>query len=93
MDVRNEGGTHGVTGAAEPDLIVTDDPALIVASSSNQSVAYMGLLSVLLQWHVEDPVDETKRLCNEAVYSYQDNRNPLIDHPEWAACLHQPQCN
>lgn len=93
MDVRYEGGTHGVTGAAEPDLVLTDDPGLIQASSSNLSVAYMGRLADLLRWHQEDPVDDKERLRNEAVYSYQGNRNPFIDHPEWAACVFQNQCN
>lgn len=92
MDIRYEGGTHGVTGAAEPDLRLTDDPALIASSSSNQSVAYMGLLSDLLSWHEQDPPDERERLRNEAVYSYQGNRNPFIDHPEWANCLYRNQC-
>lgn len=93
MDVRYEGGTHGVTGAAEPNLILTDDPGLIQASSNNLSVAYMGRLADLLRWHAEDPVDDKERLRNEAVYSYQGNRNPFIDHPEWAACIFQNQCN
>lgn len=93
MDVRYEGGTHGVTGAAEPNLILTDDPGLIQSSSNNLSVAYMGRLADLLRWHAEDPVDDKERLRNEAVYSYQGNRNPFIDHPEWAACVFQNQCN
>ena len=93
MDVRYEGGVHGVTGAAEPDLVLTDDPNLIQSSSANESIAYMGLLSTILQWHQQDPVDEAERLRNEAVYSYQGNRNPFVDHPEWAACLFQNQCN
>lgn len=92
MDVRYAGGTHGGTGAAEPDLILTDDPGLINSSSNNLGVAYMGLLSDLLQWHAEDPVDDKERLRNEAVYSYQGNRNPFIDHPEWVACVFQGQC-
>lgn len=93
MDVRYEGGTHGVTGAAEPNLILTDDPGLIQSSSNNLSVAYMGRLADLLRWHAEDPVDAKEQLRNEAVYSYQGNRNPFIDHPEWAACIFQNQCN
>lgn len=93
MDVRYEGGTHGVTGAAEPNLILTDDPGLIQASSTNLGVAYMGRLADLLRWHAEDPVDDKERLRNEAVYSYQGNRNPFIDHPEWVACVFQNQCN
>ena len=92
MDLRYEGGSHGITGVAEPDLRLTDDPGLIVASSSNQSVAYMGLLSDLLLWHEQDPPDERERLRNEAVYSFQGNRNPFIDHPEWANCLYRNQC-
>ena len=92
MDVRYEGGVHGVTGVAEPDLILTDDPGLIKSSSSNLSVAYMGRLSDLLRWHAEDPVDEKEMLRNEAVYTYQGNRNPFIDRPEWVACVFQGIC-
>ena len=89
MDVRYEGGNHGGTGAWEPDLILTDDRALIAASQTgnNETVAYMGLMSVLYQWHLEDPVDDVERARNDAVYSYQGNRNPFIDHPEWLQVL------
>lgn len=92
MDVRYEGGTHGVTGAAEPDLRLTDDISLIGPSSGNASVAYMGLLSVLLQWHAEDPVTASEVLRNDAVQTYQGNRNPFVDHPEWVACIYQNIC-
>ncbi len=44
----------------------------------------MGRLSVLLQWNLEDPVDEFEMNRNEVIYSYQGNRNPFIDHPELA---------
>jgi endonuclease I len=89
MDVRYEGGNHGNTGASEPDLILTDDRALIAASGTgdNESVAYMGLASVLYDWHLEDPVDDLERARNDVIYSYQGNRNPFIDHPEWLAVL------
>ncbi len=85
LDVRYAGGTHGVTGAAEPDLILTDDPALIVSTGGNAPVAYMGLLSTLLQWHVADPPDARERARNDVVYSFQGNRNPFIDHPQWVS--------
>ena len=86
MDVRYEGGVHPGTSNPEPDLILTDDLNLIEASNtgSNESVAYMGMLSVLLQWSQEDPVDAKEMAHNDVVYSYQGNRNPFIDHPEWA---------
>jgi endonuclease I/PKD repeat protein len=95
MDVRYEGGTHGVTGHSEPDLILTDTEALIEASNtgSMESVAYMGMLSVLLEWHVQDPVDAVEMARNEAVYGYQGNRNPFIDHPEWVDCIFSDSCD
>lgn len=87
MDVRYEGGTHGITGASEPDLVLTDDSGLIVSTGGNASVAYMGLLTVLRQWNAEDPVDNRERHRNDVVFSFQGNRNPFIDHPEWVEAL------
>ncbi len=37
-DMRYEGGTHGTTGHDEPDLILTDDQALIAASNTGDNV-------------------------------------------------------
>ncbi len=89
MDVRYEGGKHGSSGANEPDLILTDNRQLIInsQSSSNRSIAYMGMLSTLLQWHREDPVDAGEKLRNDTVFGYQKNRNPFVDHPEWVSTL------
>ncbi len=94
MDLRYEGGNHGGTGAAEPDLILTDNESLIDSGNtgSNESVAYMGMLSVLLQWHADDPPDSREIWRNEVVFSFQGNRNPFIDHPEWAQCLFNDVC-
>jgi len=85
MAVRYEAGTHGVTGFTEPDLVLTDDAGLIQTTSS--SPAYMGLLSTILAWHAEDPVDDLERRRADVVWSHQGNRNPFIDHPEWAECI------
>ena len=55
---------------------------------NNGSAPYIGKQSVLLQWNEEDPVDDFERRRNEIIYNdYQHNRNPFIDHPEWAAAI------
>lgn len=94
LDLRYEGGNHGVTGFAEPDLRLTDNTALIAASNtgSNESIAYMGLLTVLLQWNAEDPVDDMERARNDVIFGFQGNRNPFIDHPEWVDCIFGSSC-
>jgi len=54
----------------------------------NGSAPYIGRLSVLLAWNKADPVDKFERKRNEIIYSkYQHNRNPFIDHPEWAEAI------
>lgn len=50
----------------------------------------MGKLDILLQWHLQDPVDDFERNRNEVIFSYQNNRNPFIDHPEFAEKLWGP---
>lgn len=37
---------------------------------------------LLLKWHREDEVSQKEIDRNEAVFSFQDNRNPFIDYPD-----------
>lgn len=39
---------------------------------------------LLLQWNEQDPVSQKEIDRNEAVFSFQNNRNPFIDFPELA---------
>jgi len=41
-------------------------------------------LDLLLAWHEGDPVGEYERHRNLAIAELQGNRNPLIDHGDWA---------
>ena len=44
----------------------------------------MGKLSDLLEWNLQYGIDETEIQRNEAIITIQGNRNPFIDHPDYA---------
>ena len=47
-------------------------------------------MTMLLRWSDEDPVSDKEIARNNAVYGYQNNRNPFIDHPEYARMIWDP---
>lgn len=51
------------------------------------STYQMGLLSSLLAWNFEDPVNDFERNRNDVIQSYQNNRNPFIDYPHFATLI------
>ena len=63
----------------ELDLEVIDS----IPSDNDTQEPIHALLSDLLLWHIEDPVDSFEINRHEVIYSYQNNRNPYIDHPEY----------
>lgn len=81
MCVRYEGNVTG-----EPDLEIED-----FITSPTSGNGYLGLITILLQWHGQDPVDQSEIDRNDLIYYNaaepsldQGNRNPFIDHPEYA---------
>lgn len=48
----------------------------------------IGKISTLLKWHLEEPPTKEEIARNEYVYSIQGNRNPFIDHPEYATQIY-----
>lgn len=44
-------------------------------------------VSLLMKWHRDDPVSQKEIDRNEAVFGFQNNRNPFIDMPELAEYL------
>ncbi len=58
---------------------------------NNGSVPFHGKLSTLLNWHQNDPVSSFEENRNNVIYSsYQSNRNPFIDHPEYVDLIWGP---
>ena len=48
----------------------------------------MGNLDTLIAWHNADPPDPAEMARNDLIFTtYQHNRNPFIDHPEWVAAI------
>ncbi len=68
-----------------PDLELTDTRSLIAITPNTAAKAYMGLLTDLLAWHQFDQPDLEEVDRNTVIQSYQNNRNPFVDHPEWAS--------
>ena len=77
MSVRYEGGN------GEPDLEVVDWVNTAPAPEH-------GKFSTLYEWHQQDPPDDFEMNRNEVIYSYQGNRNPFIDHPEFLILIYDP---
>jgi endonuclease I/methionine-rich copper-binding protein CopC len=75
MAVRYEGEGNN------PDLEMTND---MTYSKENYTAPFFGKLSTLLEWNSLDPVDDLELSRNNKVHEIQGNRNPFIDHPEWA---------
>jgi len=49
-------------------------------------------LKLMLKWHHLDPVSQKEITRNNGTYSFQGNRNPYIDHPEFADEVWNSNC-
>jgi hypothetical protein len=57
---------------------------LEIGNAPTSTAGIFARLSTLLQWHQDDPVSLEERRQNQLIYTtYQKNRNPFIDHPEY----------
>ena len=54
-----------------------------VLNGTNTTVFEPWMLTMLKRWHKDDPVDQKEMDRNEAVHTFQKNRNPFVDHPEF----------
>ncbi len=74
----------------EPHLVLTDDFGL-----EDDNDLFFGVqhgLSTFLEWNELDPVDDYERQRNDRIAkNVQNNRNPYVDHPEWARKAYAPE--
>ncbi len=87
MAVRYQGGVDPASGQNEPILRLTDNTGLISGHTDYNTPAYMGVMADLLAWSQADPPDAAEIARNGVIQTFQGNRNPFIDHPEWATAM------
>ncbi|RIK62980.1 MAG: hypothetical protein DCC65_16700 [Planctomycetota bacterium] len=92
VDTRYEGDA---TDGLPRNLVLTDNVASITTTGNN-----FGKLSTLISWHFADPVDDSERQRNHIIFqasyggqTFQQNRNPFIDHPEYVWAIWGPAPN
>ena len=49
-------------------------------------------LQMMLNWHLLDPVSNKEQLRNNGAYSFQKNRNPYVDRPEFVNLVWNALC-
>jgi len=47
---------------------------------------------LLIKWHKQDPVSAKEIAQNNAIYTFQGNRNPFIDTPSYVCSIWTSQC-
>ncbi len=60
--------------------------------NSTFPAAKLAYLQLMLKWNSLDPVSAKEIARNEGAYTFQGNRNPYIDHPEYVAMVWNNTC-
>ena len=69
----------------------TEDGSWSSSDMTTKSEIKPWAINMLLRWNEQDPVSEKEKERNEAIYNdYQHNRNPFVDHPEYARMIWDP---
>ncbi len=70
---------------------VNNGSASLILAGNSYPAYKTWFLNLMLQWHSQDPVSAKEINRNNAIYSYQHNRNPFIDNPDFAELIWEPQ--
>src|SRR4029077_1338489 len=65
-----------------------EDAAWPGGASTSHSQLLSWASDQYLQWSIADPVSWKERVRNAAIYEYQHNRNPFVDHREYASAIY-----
>lgn len=69
----------------------TEDSGWGSSDMTNKSEIKPWAIAMLLRWNDQDPVSQKEIDRNNAIYNdYQHNRNPFVDHPEFARMIWDP---
>ena len=67
-----------------------EDSSWGTSGMTDKSVIKPWAIDMLMNWSDNDPVSQKEIDRNNAVYEIQGNRNPFIDHPEYARAIWDP---
>ncbi len=62
-----------------------------VLDGTDSTVFEEWALNLLYTWHKNDPVSQKEIDRNNKAYTYQGNRNPFVDHPEYVDSIWFPK--
>ena len=69
----------------------TEDSDWGTSNMTNKSEILPWAINLLLRWNEQDPVSQKEIERNNVIYNeFQHNRNPFIDHPEYARMIWDP---
>ena len=68
----------------------SEDSGWISSDMTDKSEIKPWAMAMLLDWNDQDPVSEKELKRNTQVQGFQGNRNPFIDHPEYARMIWDP---
>jgi endonuclease I len=67
----------------------TEDSGFGSSGATSKSNLLTWYANLMYAWHIKDTVSTKEINRNNAIFTFQHNRNPFIDHPEFAAEIWQ----
>ena len=72
----------------------SEDTTWSTSGMTNKSEIKSWAIQMLMRWNEQDPVSQKEINRNNIIYNnYQHNRNPFVDHPEYARMIWDPTWN